>query len=175
MAKAILDPIGIGVGVEAAYPVGNTSIEGKVAAVEEAIRLGAVEIDIGGHFAAIKSGDFDAVLSDARAMVDAAGERIRVMVLPETAILTNDEKLRTLDAYAKAGVRGIKTSSGYGWNTQREDVLLIRRAFGDAFQIDVSGGVRTFEEASACFAAGADKIHTSAVFSILDEAGGRLR
>jgi len=174
LAREILEPIGIGVGVEAAYPIGNTSTAGKVAAIEEAIRLGAVEIDIGGHFTAIKSGDFGGVLADARAMVEAAGERIRLMVLPEVAILTNDEKLRTLEAYAKAGVRGIKTSSGYGWNTQLEDVHLIRRVFGDAFQIDVSGGVRTVEHAMAYFAAGADKIHASPIFSILDEADRRF-
>ena len=174
MAKEILDPLGIGVGVEAAYPVGNTSTEAKVAAIEEGIRLGAVEIDIGGHFAAIKSGDFDAVLADARAMVDAAGDAIRVMVLPETAILSLDELLRTLEAYAAAGVRGIKTSSGYGWNTQPEHVILIRRTFGDAFQVDVSGGVRSLDHAMAHFEAGADKIHASPIFRILEEADGRL-
>ena len=174
MAREILDPLGIGVGVEASYPVGNTSTEAKVAAIEEGIRCGAVEIDIGGHFAAIKSGDFDAVRADAHAMIDAAGDDIRVMVLPETAILANDEKLRTLEAYAKAGVRGIKTSSGYGWNTQREDVLLVRRAFDDAFQIDVSGGVRSLDDALAYFEAGADKIHASPIFRILEEANGRL-
>jgi deoxyribose-phosphate aldolase len=173
MAKEILDPLGIAVGVEAAYPVGNTSTEAKVAAIEEGIRLGAAEIDIGGHFAAIKSGDFDAVLEDARAMMDAAADKIRLMVLPETAILTHDELLRTLEAYAAGGVRGLKTSSGYGWNTLPEDVILIRRVFGDAFQIDVSGGIRSLEEASSCFEAGADKIHTSAIFRIVDEAKGR--
>ena len=174
IAKEILDPLGISVGVEAAYPVGNTSTEAKVAAIDEGIRCGATEIDIGGHFAAIKSGDFDVVLEDARAMMDAAGDRIRVMVLPETAILTHDELLRTLEAYAAGGVRGIKTSSGYGWNTLPEDVILIRRACGDAFQIDVSGGIRSLEDATACFEAGADKIHTSAIFHIVDAARRRL-
>ena len=174
MAKEILDPLGVGVGVETAYPIGNTSTEAKVAAIEEGIRRGAIEIDVGGHFAAIVSGDYASVQTDARAMVEAAGDDIRVMVLPETAILSNDEKLRTLEAYAKAGVRGIKTSSGYGWNTQPEDVLLIRRVFGDAFQIDVSGGVRSFDDAMGYFEAGTDKIHASPIFRILEEAEGRL-
>jgi deoxyribose-phosphate aldolase len=174
LAKEILDPLGIGVGVEAAYPVGNTSTAGKIAAIEEGIRRGAVEIDVGGHFAAIVSGDYAAVADDARAMVAAAGDRIRLMVLPETAILMNDQKLRTLDAYAEAGVRGIKTSSGYGWNTHLEDVRLIRRRFADAFQIDVSGGVRSFQDAIAYFGAGADKIHASPIFRILDEARKEL-
>jgi deoxyribose-phosphate aldolase len=174
MAKGILEPLDIGVGVETAYPVGNASTAAKVAAIHEAIRIEAVEIDIGGHFAAIKSGDFEAVQADTRAMVDAAGDEVRIMVLPEVAILTNDEKQRTLEAYAAAGVRGIKTSSGYGWNTQLEDVLLIRRVFGDAFQIDVSGGVRTFEDALAYFEAGANKIHASPIFRILEQATRRL-
>ncbi len=174
MAKEILDPLGIAVGVEAAYPVGNTSTEAKVAAIKEGIRLGAVEIDIGGHFAAIVSGDYATVEVDTKAMVEAAGDEIRLMVLPETAILTNDEKLRTLEVYAGAGVTGIKTSSGYGWNTQIEDVLLVRRVFGDTFQVDVSGGVRTLDHALAYFDAGTDKIHASPIFQILTEAKERL-
>jgi len=174
MAKEILDPIGIGVGVEAAYPVGNSSTEAKVAAIGEGIRRGAIEIDVGGHFAAILSGDYVTVKADARAMVEAAGDDIRIRVLPETAILSNDEKLRTLEAYAEAGVRGIKTSSGYGWNTQLEDVLLVRRVFGDTFRIDVSGGVRSFDDAMAYFEAGTDKIHASPIFRVLEEASRRL-
>jgi len=174
MAKDILDPLGIGVGVEAAYPVGNTSTAAKVAAIKAGIRLGAAEIDIGGHFAAIMSGDYAAVEVDTQAMVEAAGDEIRLMVLPETAILTNDEKLRTLEVYVNAGVTGIKTSSGYGWNTQIEDVLLVRRVFGDAFQIDVSGGVRTLDHALAYFEVGTDKIHASPIFQVLEEAKERL-
>jgi len=174
MAREILSPLGIRVGVEAAYPVGNWSIQAKAAAIREGVRLGAEEIDIGGHFAAIKSGDFDAVRDDARAMIDAAAGEIWVMVLPETAILTRDELARTLEAYAEGGVGGIKTSSGYGWNTQLEDVYFIRRMFGDTFQIDVSGGVRTLDHALDYFAAGTDNIHASPIFRILDEAKERF-
>ena len=174
LAKEILTPLGISVGVEAAYPVGNWSTEAKVAAIREGVRLGAEEIDIGGHFAAIRSGDFGAVYADAKAMIEAADDKIRVMVLPETAILTYDELAQTLEAYAKANVSGLKTSSGYGWNTHIEDVRFIRSNFGEAFQIDVSGGVRTIDHAMAYFAAGADNIHVSPIFRILDEAKVRF-
>jgi len=174
IAREILGPLGITVGIEAAYPVGNWSTEAKVAAIREGVRVGVDEIDIGGAFAAIKSGDFDAVYDDAKAMLDAAGGSIRVMVLPETAILSRDELARTLEAYAKAGVEGIKTSSGYGWNTEAEDVRFIRETFGEVFQIDVSGGVRTIDQALAHFEAGADNIHVSPIFRILGEAKERF-
>jgi deoxyribose-phosphate aldolase len=170
LAREILGPLGISVGVEAAYPVGNWSIQAKVAAIREGVRLGADEIDIGGNFAAIKSGDFAAVRDDAKARIDAASGEIRVMGLPATAIVTRDELARTLEAYAKAGVTGIKTSSGYGWNTYAEDVRFIRSEFGETFQIDVSGGVRKIDHALEHFAAGADNIHVSPIFRILDEA-----
>lgn len=173
MARDILAPQMIRVGVEAAYPVGNWSTQAKVAAIREGIRRGADEIDIGCAFAAIKSGQFDEVEHDARAMAEAAGDDIWMMVIPETAILTSDELLRTLEAFARAGVQGIKTSSGYGWNTQLEHVALIRRAFGSAFKVDVSGGVRTLEDALAYFAAGTDHIHASPIFRILDQAKER--
>lgn len=174
LAQEILTPLGISVGVEAAYPVGNWSTEAKVAAIREGVRLGADEIDIGGHFVAIKSGDFTAVHDDAKAMIDAANDEIRVMVLPETAIVTRDELAWTLEAYAKANVSGLKTSSGYGWNTHIEDVRFIRSHFGETFQIDVSGGVRTIDHALAYFAAGTDNIHVSPIFRILDEAKERF-
>ena len=174
LAKEILKPLGIRVGVEAAYPVGNWSSEAKVAAIRETVRLGAEEIDIGGHFAAILSGDYDAVRDDAKAMIDAAAGEIWVMVIPETAVLTRDALARTLEAYAEGGVGGIKTSSGYGWNTCIEDVAFIRRLFGDTFQIDVSGGVRAIDHALDYFAAGTDNIHASPIFRILDEAKERF-
>jgi len=175
LAKEILAPLGIGVGVAAAYPVGNESTPAKVAAIRAGIKLGAVEVDVGAHFAAIKSGDYITLGDDTRAMVEAAGEDIRLVVVLETAILTNDEKIRALEVFARCGVKGIKTSSGYGWNSQIEDVLLIRRVFGETFQIDVSGGVRTADDALAYFAAGADKIHASPIFTVLEGARERLR
>jgi len=174
LAQEILTPLGIRVGIEAAYPVGNWSTEAKVAAIKQGVRLGADEIDIGGDFSAIKSRDFEAVQEDARRMVDAADGKIWIMVIPETAILTRDELLKTLEAYIAGGVQGIKTSSGYGWNTHEEDVRLIRREFGEGLQIDVSGGVRTLAHALSYFEAGADNIHASPIFSILDEARERL-
>ena len=174
MAREILSPMGIRVGVEAAYPVGNWSVEAKVAAIREGVRLGAEEIDIGGHFSAIRSGDYAAVRDDAKAMIDAAAGEIWVMVIPETAILTRDQLARTLEAYAEGGVGGIKTSSGYGWNTCVEDVVFIRRMFGETFQIDVSGGVRTLDHAAEYFTAGTDNIHASPIFRILDEAKERF-
>jgi deoxyribose-phosphate aldolase len=96
------------------------------------------------------------------------------MVIPETAILTRDQLARTLEAYAEGGVRGIKTSSGYGWNTCTEDVVFIRRMFGETFQIDVSGGVRTLDHALEYFTVGTDNIHASPIFRILDEAKERF-
>ncbi len=173
LAREILEPQQIRVGVEAAYPLGNWSTEAKVAAIREGIRLGAQEIDIGGAFCAMKTGRFDDVEEDARAMAQAAGDDIWMMVVPETAILSSDELLRTLEAFARAGVRGIKTSSGYGWNTQLEHVALIRRVFGSTFKLDVSGGVRTLEDAMAYFAIGTDHIHASPIFKILDQAKER--
>ncbi len=170
MAADILGSVGIGVGTAAAYPLGNKSTETKVAAIRYAITAGAVEIDVGAHFAAIKSGDFKALEKDTRAMVDAAADDIRLVPIPETAILTNGEKMRTLEVFANCGVKAIKTSSGYGWNTPIEDVLFIRRNFGDAFQVDVSGGVRTYDETIRMIEAGGRRIHTSRVFEILDHA-----
>ena len=52
--------------------------------------------------------------------------------------------------------------------------MFIRRVFGETFQIDVSGGVRTLNHAIEYFVAGTDNIHASPIFRILDEAKEQL-
>jgi deoxyribose-phosphate aldolase len=104
MAAEVLGPAGIEVGTASAYPVGNKPTEAKVAAIRYAIRAGAAEIDIGAHFVAMKSGDYRALQDDTATMLEAAGTQIRVVPILETAILTNEEKLRALEVFAACGV-----------------------------------------------------------------------
>jgi len=148
------------------YPLGGMTTETKIRQVQYASEHGAYDIDVSMNYLAIKSGDFGAAAEDVRRVVEAAGS-LKIVMIPQVAILTNEEKLRTCEALLGAGCRTIKTASGFGWKTEVEDVLLIKRRFGDDLEIEVSGGVRTTEDALAMLKAGAEKLHTSTAFQVM--------
>lgn len=94
---------------------------------------------------------------------------MKVVVVPQLGILTNEKKIKVCRAVLDGGARTIKTNSGViGPITDIEDVRLVKREFGDELSIEASSGIREREQALAMFDAGADKIHTSTPFKISD-------
>lgn len=148
------------------YPLGGMTTEVKIRQVEYARDHGAYDIDVSMNYLAIKSGDFESAAEEVRRVVAAAGP-LKIVMIPQVAILTNEEKARTCEALLKAGCSTIKTASGFGWKTEVEDVVLIKRLFGDDIEIEVSGGVRTTNDATALLAAGAARLHTSKPFQVM--------
>ena len=148
------------------YPLGGMTTEVKIRQVEYARDHGAYDIDVSMNYLAIKSGDFRTAEDDVRRVIDAA-EHLKVVMIPQVAILTSDEKIQTCEALLKGGCSTIKTASGFGWKTEIEDVVLIKRHFEDDLHIEVSGGVRTTEDAIAMLEAGAERLHTSTAFQVL--------
>jgi deoxyribose-phosphate aldolase len=148
------------------YPLGGMTTDVKIRQVEFARDHGAFDIDVSMNYLAIKSGDFAAAEEEVRRVVAVAGP-VKIVMIPQVAILTNEEKARTCEALLKGGCSTIKTASGFGWKTEVEDVLFIRRRFGDDLQIEVSGGVRTTADALAMIDAGAGRLHTSKAFQVM--------
>ncbi len=86
------------------FPLGATLPQVKIYEAEEAIRLGAQEIDMVINIGALKSGQDDVVESDIRGVVGAShrGGAICKVIL-ETALLTREEKTRASAAAKRAG------------------------------------------------------------------------
>ena len=148
------------------YPLGGMTTAVKAKQVEYARDHGAYDIDVSLNYLAIKSGDFTSVEEEVRTLVDTAGS-LKVVAIPQVTILTSEEKARVCDALLKGGCTTIKTASGFGWKTEVEDVVLIKRLFGKDIHIEVSGGVRTYDDAIAMLAAGAERLHTSTAFQVM--------
>jgi deoxyribose-phosphate aldolase len=142
------------------YPLGGMTTNVKLKQVEYARDHGAYDIDVSMNYLWIKSGQFDRVEEEVRRLVSEAGPVVVVMI-PQTAILTNEEKRQTCEALLAGGCRTIKTCSGFGWKTEVEDVSYIKRLFGDDIEIEVSGGVRTRDDTVRMLRAGAARLHTS--------------
>jgi len=166
LTRELLEDTGIGVCTVASYPLGGMTTEVKRKQVEFAKSIGASEIDVSMNYLAIKGNNFDEVEKEARSLLDVAGN-LKLIMIPQVPILTNYEKAKACEALLKAGVNTIKTASGFGWKTELEDVLYLKRLFGDDLHVEVSGGVRTPAEALAMLKAGAEKIHTSTPLSVL--------
>jgi deoxyribose-phosphate aldolase len=161
----------------AGFPLGATLSRVKVFEAEQAIRLGAREIDMVINVGALKSGDYRTVEDDIRAVVDAChGARAICKVILECALLTNDEKVRACHAAKNAGADFVKTSTGFGPNGATiEDVRLMRGTVGPEMGVKAAGGIRTFADLKKMIEAGATRVGASASVKIIEEACAAAR
>jgi deoxyribose-phosphate aldolase len=154
------------------FPLGATLTSVKLFETEEALKLGAEEIDMVQNVGALKSREDDRVEADIRAVADLAHRAGAVCkVILETALLTNEEKVRAALIAKDAGADFVKTSTGFAsGGATVEDVALLRAAVGAQMGIKAAGGVRNGEDVRDLLAAGATRIGASASVKIIQEA-----
>jgi deoxyribose-phosphate aldolase len=158
------------------FPLGAQSPEIKALEARKAIRDGASEIDMVINIGALKSKDEALVLRDIRAVVEACTDgRALSKVIFETALLTDDEKVRACELSMKAGAGYVKTSTGFssGGATAEDIALMARTVAPKKLGVKASGGIRTYDDAVKMIAAGATRIGASASVKILEEAKAR--
>jgi deoxyribose-phosphate aldolase len=160
-----------------AFPLGATLPQVKVFEAEQAVKLGAQEIDMVMNVGALKSGLDDQVELDIRGVVDVCHRGGAVCkVILETALLSHEEKIRACLAAKSAGADFVKTSTGFGpGGATAEDVALMRAVVGKEMGVKASGGVRSYEDLRKMVGAGATRIGASASVRIMEEARGISR
>jgi len=154
------------------FPLGATLPRIKIQEAEEAIKLGAQEVDMVLNIGALKSGLDDVMESDICAVVDVAHRGGAICkVIFETSLLTVEEKVRASLASKRAGADFVKTSTGFSTGgATAEDVALMRTVLGSAIGVKASGGVRTFDDLKKMVCAGATRIGASASVKIMEQA-----
>ena len=173
-AAGFLNGSGVPVCTVIGFPLGATLSDVKAYEARRAIFDGAREVDMVINIGALKSGDVCAVEDDIRAVADAAHENgVLCKVIIETALLTDEEKVRACLASKNAGADFVKTSTGFSkGGATVEDIALMRRTVGSALGVKASGGVKGIDDARAMFAAGATRIGASVGVKIAQEASG---
>ena len=84
-------------------------------------------------------------------------------VIIESAILTDEEKLKACMLAKEAKADFVKTSTGFSkGGATAGDVALMRYVVGSTVGVKASGGIRTTEDAKLMIASGADRIGASA-------------
>jgi deoxyribose-phosphate aldolase len=151
-------------------PLGANKPEIKAKEAETAIKEGAFEIDMVANIGALKSGDFKLVEEDIKAVRSAIGKKRILKVIIETAILTNEEKIKATQIIMACEADFVKTSTGFGYpGATVEEVKLLKKVVGDKIRIKASGGIRDYETALKLIEAGASRIGTSSGVKIVEE------
>lgn len=156
------------------FPLGATLPDVKAYEARRAIYDGAREVDMVINIGALRSGDDCAVEHDIRSVVEAAHEyEVTCKVIIETALLTDEEKIRACLAAKGAGADFVKTSTGFAkGGATVADIALMRQVVGSDLGVKASGGVKGLEDARAMVEAGATRIGASVGVKIAQEAAG---
>lgn len=174
VAACALQGSGVPVCTVIGFPLGATLPDVKAYEARRAIQDGAREVDMVINIGALKSGDDCLVEHDIHTVVEAAHEySITTKVIIETALLTDDEKVRACQAAKRAGADFVKTSTGFSkGGATVSDILLMRQTVGPDLGVKASGGVKNLEDARAMVEAGATRIGASVGVKIAQEAAG---
>jgi len=145
------------------FPHGQHAPEAKRDEAVGAWNDGADEIDMVINVGRLKAGEDDAVAAEISDVVAAVPVPVKVIV--EAALLTDDERRRACEAAVAADADMVKTSTGFAdGGATVPDVELM----SEYLPVKASGGVGSYEEATAMLEAGAVRIGASSGVAIVE-------
>lgn len=169
------------------FPHGNSCIEVKVYETEQAIKDGAVEIDMVVNIGKVLGEDWDYVKKEIGAVVAVTKKNNAILkVIFENDYLTQDNyKIRLCEICSELKVDFVKTSSGYGFvkgsdgkysykGATDHDLALMRKHAAPDVQVKAAGGVRTLDDLLRVKEIGVTRAGATATISILEEAKKRF-
>lgn len=168
-AKELLEGTDTKICTVVGFPLGQMTTEAKSFETNEAVLLGAEEVDMVINVGKLKDKDYEYVLEDIRAVVLAA-KGVLTKVIIETCLLTDEEKVKACELAKDAGADYVKTSTGFSkGGATKEDIALMRKTVGPEMGVKASGGIRTLEDAMGMIENGATRLGLSASVSIVNE------
>lgn len=169
------------VGTVVSFPLGQDTLEDKVASAINSIKNGADELDVSMNVGLFKAGRDSEVLEEMKEIVQRAKEaspKTIIKFIIETGLLADDEIKEASELVVSSGADFVKTNSGLGpRGASLNDVALIKEAIGDKqslslrdkVRIKVAGGIETYDQAVSFLKAGAVRIGTSHAPEIVEE------
>ncbi len=163
-----------GTGVEidgtVGFPLGYSTTGTKVFEAQEAIELGATELDMVVNIVAVKDHNWDKVKEDIEQVAEVCKD-ITFKVIFETCYLTEAEIRKLAEICLEIeGVDYIKTSTGFGpEGATVENVKLMKEVVGDQKKVKAAGGIRSLADYKKMIEAGASRIGSSSGLKIISE------
>jgi deoxyribose-phosphate aldolase len=142
------------------FPHGTTCSESKCAEALIYCTKGVAEIDMVANYGWIRSGLWDEVRSDIKAVVEVAhAHQVLVKVIFETSQLTLEQITKTTEICIEAGADFVKTSTGFnGEGASEEAVVCMLKAAGGRIKVKPSGGIRDAARAMLFINMGAGRL-----------------
>ncbi len=154
------------------FPHGGHVTSIKVAESIQAMKDGAVELDMVCNIGKVLSKDWKFVAQDIKAVVDVAHQnKAIVKVIFENCFLQDEHKIELCKICGDANADFVKTSTGYGsTGAVDEDLKLMRKYSPPHVQVKAAGGVRTFDRMAVVREIGVTRVGATATKVILDGA-----
>ncbi len=151
------------------FPNGCSTTASKQFEAEDAVNNGADEIDMVINIGWLKDALEENLLQEINAVKDACAGRI-LKVIIETCLLTETEKIQISRIVSRSNADFIKTSTGFSkGGATLEDVLLLKK-YCPGKLVKAAGGISTLADAEAFLDAGADRLGSSRIISLIKEA-----
>jgi len=151
------------------FPAGASTTDVKLYEAQQAVELGATELDVVINLGWLKVGNTDALYHEIAAICDATGQTVKAIL--EMALLTDGEKRLGAEVCMDAGAAFLKTSTGWFGGATVADVQLLHAVTKNRVGIKASGGIRTRSQALALIQAGATRLGTSYGPALIQEQG----
>ena len=142
------------------FPHGTNCTETKSAEALLYCQKGVAEIDMVANYGWIRSGLWDEVRADVKAVVDVAhAHKVLVKVIFETSQLTLEQVSKATEICIEAGADFVKTSTGFNGEGASEEVVacMLKTAKG-RIQVKPSGGIRDAARAKLFIDMGAHRL-----------------
>lgn len=171
LCKELLKGTSIHVGAAISFPLGQTTLDIKLAETKQAIEDGADEIDYVINIGKAKMHNWDYIEKEMKSIVQICHQNNRICkVIFENCYLTKDEIKHIALIAKQVKPDYIKTSTGFGTSGAKvDDVRLMKETVGNEVKVKAAGGVRDWKTCRAMIEAGASRIGTSSSLKILEE------
>ena len=171
MCREMLEDSDVLTGAAIGFPLGQMTIETKVAEASNAVKDGCQEFDYVLNVGKVKEHDYTYIEDEMTQMVAVARKaNICAKVIFETCYLTDEEIIEVAKIASKVKPDFVKTSTGFGTaGAKVEHVKLMKQYAGNDVQVKAAGGIRSWEDAKAMIEAGATRLGTSAGIKIIED------
>lgn len=151
------------------FPLGQMSTKAKVFEANDAVKMGADEVDMVINVSALKDQDYDYVRNEIHEIKEACEGKLLKVIL-ECCYLSKEEIKKASELAKEAGADFVKTSTGFGkGGAKAEDVKIMRETVGSDMGVKAAGGIHTLADFKAMVEAGANRIGCSHSIQIMEE------
>lgn len=164
----------IKIGTAISFPLGQETLEIKIASSLEAVKNGADEIDVSTNTGLLNFGQNSQYLEELKQIVNEVKNQKKGTVIKfivETGLILFEDRIKVAaEMILQSGADFVKICSGMGpRGANLKDVELVKNAVGDKIKIKVAGGIDTLKEALDFINAGVHRIGTSKAVEILED------